>query len=67
MPRKVEFAVSRPLLIFQKKFQMLLAVTKVKYSCHIVQNITVMILNFSDRYVRANSADPDKTAPRGAV
>ena len=22
---------------------------------------------FSDRYVKANSADPDQTAPRGAV
>ena len=22
---------------------------------------------FSDRYARANSADPDQTAPRGAV
>ena len=26
-----------------------------------------MILSFSDRYARANSADPDQTAPRGAV
>ena len=24
-------------------------------------------LKFSDRLVRANSADPDQTAPRGAV
>ena len=24
-------------------------------------------LNFSDRYAWANSADPDQTAPRGAV
>ena len=28
---------------------------------------TVMILSFLDRWVLANSTDPDQTAPRGAV
>ena len=28
---------------------------------------TVMILSFFGRLVRANSADPDQTAPKGAV
>ena len=29
--------------------------------------LTVMFLKFSDSQVWANSADPDQTAPRGAV
>ena len=28
---------------------------------------TIMILNFSDRQIWAKRADPDQTAPRGAV
>ena len=31
------------------------------------KEITVIILSFVDRSVGANSADPDQTAPRGAV
>ena len=29
--------------------------------------ITLSTLSFSDRYVMANSADPDQTAPRGST
>ena len=41
-----------------------------KYCCQVSQNINTTYRNdpkFSDRYVWANSADPDQTAPRSSL